>query len=386
MLRRIAGPQTTMAAVLFGEVLDGAEAERVGLVHRCVDDDDLLAAAQDDGRPRRVGAARAGDRARRRRSRRWPTIDDHPAAVERELDPQVWSTQQPWFAERIAALQAKISKKPSLTPSAAGVAARRPVTRLGCRARGEAHTTRYGAPRSATRRSLDEPATPDRPTCRRRRRRSCGPRPTASGTGSTSSCRTSPTRCQSGLDPADVPRARRGLEADAPQGSRGRQGAGRQAQPRQAALEAEDVEAAHGNRQAKAEAIRSPAERPAVAGRAGRSDRRRQPGSAGSSVGSRRVGPLLDGEAVADVVLPHAVDLEEALGDALLADRQLLHHPPAVAVARHDADLEAVQVELLEGEGGDDDDALGDQPLPGAGLVDPVADRCRSASPRARRC
>jgi enoyl-CoA hydratase len=38
-------------------------------------------------------------------------IADHPAAVDRELHPQVWSTQQPWFEERIAALQAKISKK-----------------------------------------------------------------------------------------------------------------------------------------------------------------------------------------------------------------------------------------------------------------------------------
>ena len=38
MLRRITGPQTAMAAVLFGEVMDGAEAERVGLVHRCVED------------------------------------------------------------------------------------------------------------------------------------------------------------------------------------------------------------------------------------------------------------------------------------------------------------------------------------------------------------
>src|SRR5687768_4125411 len=47
MFRRIAGPQTTMAAVVFGEVMDGAEAERVGLVHRCVDDDQLLAAAHD---------------------------------------------------------------------------------------------------------------------------------------------------------------------------------------------------------------------------------------------------------------------------------------------------------------------------------------------------
>ena len=36
-------------------------------------------------------------------------IDTHPDAVERELDPQVWSTRQPWFAERLAALQAKIT-------------------------------------------------------------------------------------------------------------------------------------------------------------------------------------------------------------------------------------------------------------------------------------
>ena len=46
MFRRIAGPQATMAAVVFGDVLDGAEAERVGLVYRCVDDDALLGAAQ----------------------------------------------------------------------------------------------------------------------------------------------------------------------------------------------------------------------------------------------------------------------------------------------------------------------------------------------------
>ena len=39
-------------------------------------------------------------------------IDTHPAAVKRELDPQLWSTRQPWFAERIAALQATISAKP----------------------------------------------------------------------------------------------------------------------------------------------------------------------------------------------------------------------------------------------------------------------------------
>ena len=32
--------------------------------------------------------------------------------IHSELDPQLWSTRQPWFAERLAALQAKIRTKP----------------------------------------------------------------------------------------------------------------------------------------------------------------------------------------------------------------------------------------------------------------------------------
>jgi enoyl-CoA hydratase len=40
-----------------------------------------------------------------------PNVDNHPDAVKRELEPQLWSTKQPWFAERLAALQKKISKK-----------------------------------------------------------------------------------------------------------------------------------------------------------------------------------------------------------------------------------------------------------------------------------
>ena len=112
MYRRIAGPQATMAAVVFGEVLDGAEAERVGLAYRCVDDDALLETAH-------AMAARAASAPRelvivtKATIQAMADIDEHPAAVERELEPQLWSTRQPWFAERIAALQAKISKKTS---------------------------------------------------------------------------------------------------------------------------------------------------------------------------------------------------------------------------------------------------------------------------------
>jgi enoyl-CoA hydratase len=110
MFRRIAGPQAVAAAVLFGEVLDGAEAERVGLVWRCVGDEELLGAAQEM-------AARAAAAPRELVARTKATlgdvagIGDHAAAVDRELVPQVWSMEQPAFKERVAALQAKITSR-----------------------------------------------------------------------------------------------------------------------------------------------------------------------------------------------------------------------------------------------------------------------------------
>ena len=112
MLRRIAGPQTAMAAVVFGEIMDGVEAERTGVVHRCVADDELLEVAQ-------TMAARAASAPRelvietKKTIQAMADIDNHPAAVKHELTPQLWSTRQPWFAERIAALQNRISSKKS---------------------------------------------------------------------------------------------------------------------------------------------------------------------------------------------------------------------------------------------------------------------------------
>jgi enoyl-CoA hydratase len=110
MFRRQAGPQATMAAVVFGEVLDGAEAERVGLVYRCVDDDALLAEAH-------TMAARAASAPRelaivtKATIRDMADVADHPAAVARELEPQLWSTRQPWFTERLAAMREKIRRR-----------------------------------------------------------------------------------------------------------------------------------------------------------------------------------------------------------------------------------------------------------------------------------
>lgn len=108
MMQRIVGPQATAATVLFGEVLSGAEAERHGLAWRCVPDDELVAtalalAARAAAAPRELVArvkATIGDVA---------TVPTHAEAVERELGDQVWSVTQPAFAERLAALQRRIS-------------------------------------------------------------------------------------------------------------------------------------------------------------------------------------------------------------------------------------------------------------------------------------
>jgi enoyl-CoA hydratase len=110
MLRRIVGPQTAMAAVVFGQVLDGAEAERVGLAYRCVPGDSLLQVAHEFA----AGAAAAPRElaiVTKQTIRDMADIDNHPDAVTRELDPQLWSTRQPWFAERLAALQQRIASR-----------------------------------------------------------------------------------------------------------------------------------------------------------------------------------------------------------------------------------------------------------------------------------
>lgn len=108
MLRRLVGPQAAAAMVLFGEVLDGRAAERHGLAWRCVPDDELLdqavalgarAASVPRDLAHRVKATLADVAA----------IDDHAAAVERELGDQVWSVTRPEFAERLAAARRRIT-------------------------------------------------------------------------------------------------------------------------------------------------------------------------------------------------------------------------------------------------------------------------------------
>ena len=110
MLRRVAGPQAAAAMVLFGEVLSGADAAECGLVWRCVPDGELLATSQ----AMAAKAASAPPELSRRAKETLAavaTVDTHPAAVDLELTAQVWSLGQPFFAERLAALRARVQGK-----------------------------------------------------------------------------------------------------------------------------------------------------------------------------------------------------------------------------------------------------------------------------------
>ena len=110
MLRRLVGTQAAAAMVLFGEVLGGDEAVEAGLAWRCLDDGGLLDGA-------RAFAARAAEvppilvRRAKETIATMAGIADHEEAVQVELTAQLWSLQQPEFAERLAVMRERISKR-----------------------------------------------------------------------------------------------------------------------------------------------------------------------------------------------------------------------------------------------------------------------------------
>jgi enoyl-CoA hydratase len=110
MLQRRVGSQAAAALVLFGRVLDGRQAERAGLAWSCVPDDELLPLALEMAS---FAAHAPRDLVERVKQtmRDVTQVTDHAAAVERELDPQVWSINQPAFQERLAALRQRITSR-----------------------------------------------------------------------------------------------------------------------------------------------------------------------------------------------------------------------------------------------------------------------------------
>jgi enoyl-CoA hydratase len=108
MLQRAVGPSAAAALLLFGEVVEAAEAQRIGLVWRAVPDDELLAAALEvAGR----AAAAPHELVRRTKAtlRASTAIAEHDDAVARELEVQIWSMDTPEFAERLAAMRQKVT-------------------------------------------------------------------------------------------------------------------------------------------------------------------------------------------------------------------------------------------------------------------------------------
>ena len=111
-LRRLTDVQTTMALVLFGEVVDGARAAEIGLAWTCVEDAELLGAAH-------ALAARAAagppDLVRRMKATVGATdgISNPDDAVALELEPQLWSLGQPDFVDLLERLRAEMSAKQS---------------------------------------------------------------------------------------------------------------------------------------------------------------------------------------------------------------------------------------------------------------------------------
>jgi enoyl-CoA hydratase len=112
MLRQLLGPQGAAAVVLCGEGLDGEAAAARGLAWRCVEDDVLVEEA--------LGLARIAASAPRELMKRLKAtlrsmagVTEHDTAVERELEPQLWSVEQPEFRERLAALKRRISRSKS---------------------------------------------------------------------------------------------------------------------------------------------------------------------------------------------------------------------------------------------------------------------------------
>ncbi|MBA2326824.1 MAG: enoyl-CoA hydratase [Actinobacteria bacterium] len=96
LLERAVGPQAAAAMVLFGERVDGARAAELGLAWRCVEDDQLL----DDAVALAERAAEAPrDLAVKVKAtlRQAPWQPDFDAAVQLELERQLWSFEQGFF-------------------------------------------------------------------------------------------------------------------------------------------------------------------------------------------------------------------------------------------------------------------------------------------------
>jgi enoyl-CoA hydratase len=106
MLSRAVGPQMAATMVLFNEALDGEAAARCGLALRCLDDDLLLAEAMLFAEQATLAPRELVGRVKDTLRKTW-AVDNVESALEVELVSQVWSSEQPFFRERIQAPREK---------------------------------------------------------------------------------------------------------------------------------------------------------------------------------------------------------------------------------------------------------------------------------------
>jgi enoyl-CoA hydratase len=109
LVRRV-GFQGAAALSLCGDHLTGDEAARAGLAWRCVPADELLPTAM---RFAERVASRPPELVRRTKAslRASAELADGAAAAALEREAQEWSMAQPFFAERVAAVRARLSAR-----------------------------------------------------------------------------------------------------------------------------------------------------------------------------------------------------------------------------------------------------------------------------------
>ena len=113
-LQRRVGPQGAAAMVLGGEVLDAADAERVGLAWRALPDGELDSAAMELAR--RAASAPPELLRRTKDTLARTRTGSHADAVTTELPTQLWSMGQPAFAKRLGKLATTISGRSTPPP------------------------------------------------------------------------------------------------------------------------------------------------------------------------------------------------------------------------------------------------------------------------------
>jgi enoyl-CoA hydratase len=110
LLQDAVGPAAASAMILFGQVLNSRDAERLGLVFGVFEDDALmgeaLRIASFTSQVPRDLLMKTKDSMHYVRG-----VNDHSDAVDLEVAAQVWSIRQSFFRDRVAAASPQISKR-----------------------------------------------------------------------------------------------------------------------------------------------------------------------------------------------------------------------------------------------------------------------------------